>query len=118
MQKAFAGRTGTGAKIGQLLASNLLVAPVQTAGESVVLYIIPSVRPARFEAFLVSMSIINGAKSVDEVIKTVKGGFFSVIRVCVWICENTGTSAIIDRLIGPFPQFRTCIYLIALSTAH
>lgn len=27
------------------------------------------------------MAVINGAKSVDEVIKTVKAGFFSVIRV-------------------------------------
>jgi hypothetical protein len=27
------------------------------------------------------MAVINGAKSLDEVIRTVKGGFFSVIRV-------------------------------------
>jgi hypothetical protein len=27
------------------------------------------------------MAIINGAQSVDEVMKTVKAGFFSVIRV-------------------------------------
>ena len=32
LQKAFAGKTGTGAKIAQLLANNLLVAPIQTAG--------------------------------------------------------------------------------------
>lgn len=33
-------------------------------------------------AYLASMAIINGATSVDEIIKTVKAGFFSVIRVC------------------------------------
>jgi peroxisomal membrane protein 2 len=32
LQKAFAGKSGTGAKIAQILASNLLVAPIQTAG--------------------------------------------------------------------------------------
>lgn len=32
LQKFFAGKTGLGAKIGQILASNLLVAPIQTAG--------------------------------------------------------------------------------------
>lgn len=34
LQKAFAGKTSTQAKIGQILASNLLVAPIQTSGES------------------------------------------------------------------------------------
>jgi peroxisomal membrane protein 2 len=32
LQKAFAGRTGPGAKVLQILASNLLVAPIQTVG--------------------------------------------------------------------------------------
>ena len=32
LQKAFAGKTGTVAKLGQILASNLLIAPIQTAG--------------------------------------------------------------------------------------
>ena len=32
LQKAFAGRTGRGAKIGQVLASNLFVSPIQAAG--------------------------------------------------------------------------------------
>jgi peroxisomal membrane protein 2 len=32
LQRAFAGRTGTGAKIAQILASNLIVAPIQCAG--------------------------------------------------------------------------------------
>ncbi|KAI0068322.1 hypothetical protein BV25DRAFT_1846260 [Artomyces pyxidatus] len=66
LQKAFAGRTGRGAKIGQVVASNLIVAPIQTA------------------VYLASMAVISGAKSVDDVVKTVKGGFFAVIRV-MWV---------------------------------
>ncbi|KAJ7357227.1 hypothetical protein DFH08DRAFT_851374 [Mycena albidolilacea] len=66
LQKAFAGKTGTGAKIGQIVASNLLVAPIQTT------------------AYLASMAVISGAKSVDEVLRTIKAGFFSVIRI-TWI---------------------------------
>jgi len=66
LQKAFSGKTGTGAKVAQILASNLLISPIQTF------------------AYLASMAIINGAKSVDEVIKTVKAGFFPVIRVS-WV---------------------------------
>ncbi|KAH7912582.1 hypothetical protein BJ138DRAFT_1004139 [Hygrophoropsis aurantiaca] len=63
LQKAFAGKVGLKYRIGQLLASNLFIAPIQAS------------------AFLSSMAIINGAKSLEEVIRTVKGGFFSVIRV-------------------------------------
>lgn len=33
LQKAFAGRTGRAAKIGQVVASNLIAAPIQTACE-------------------------------------------------------------------------------------
>ncbi|KAI6136509.1 hypothetical protein F5141DRAFT_1193109 [Pisolithus sp. B1] len=66
LQKAFAGKVGVKYKVAQLLASNFLVAPVQTT------------------VFLASMAIINGAKSLDEVIRTVKGGFWAVIRV-TWV---------------------------------
>jgi len=66
LQKAFAGKTGTGARIAQILASNLVVAPIQTA------------------AFLASMAVINGAKSLEEVIKTIKSGFLQVIRIS-WV---------------------------------
>ncbi|KZT30692.1 hypothetical protein NEOLEDRAFT_1082962 [Neolentinus lepideus HHB14362 ss-1] len=66
LQKAFAGKTSTAAKIGQILASNLLVAPIQTS------------------VYLASMAVINGAQSVDEVIKTVKSGFAAVMRV-TWL---------------------------------
>lgn len=32
------------------------------------------------------MAVINGAKSVEDVIRTVKAGFFAVIRVCPVFC--------------------------------
>ncbi|KAG6841940.1 hypothetical protein C0991_005120 [Blastosporella zonata] len=65
LQKAFAGKTGTGAKIAQILANSLLVSPITSA------------------VFLASMAVINGAKTIDEIIKTVKAGFFSVLRLWV-----------------------------------
>lgn len=66
LQRAFRGKVGAKYRFAQLLASNLLVAPIQTV------------------AFLASMAIINGAKSLDQVVRTVKGGFLAVIRV-TWI---------------------------------
>ncbi|KAF8913000.1 hypothetical protein CPB84DRAFT_1760099 [Gymnopilus junonius] len=66
LQKAFAGRTSTRDKIAQIVASNLLVSPIQTT------------------SYLASMAVINGATSLDEVVKTVKAGFFSVIRIS-WV---------------------------------
>ncbi|TFK36847.1 hypothetical protein BDQ12DRAFT_685975 [Crucibulum laeve] len=66
LQRAFAGKTSAGAKIAQIVANSLLISPIQTS------------------AYLASMAVINGARSVDEVIKTVKAGFFSVIRIS-WV---------------------------------
>jgi len=66
LQKIFAGRTGTGAKVAQILASNLLVAPIQTS------------------VYLASMAVVNGATSMDEVMRTVRGGFIRLIRVS-WV---------------------------------
>ncbi|KAL1748562.1 hypothetical protein HDZ31DRAFT_29343 [Schizophyllum fasciatum] len=73
LQRAFRGRAGLGARVGQILASNLLVAPVQTA------------------AFLASMAVINGAKSLEDVVRTVKTGFFSVIRI-TWVVSPLSLS--------------------------
>ncbi|QRV90832.1 integral membrane protein, Mpv17/pmp22 family protein [Ceratobasidium sp. AG-Ba] len=66
LQRAFAGRTSAGAKIAQILASNLIVAPIQCA------------------VYLASMAVVNGAKTTDEIVKTIKGGFMKVIRI-QWI---------------------------------
>ncbi|KII93832.1 hypothetical protein PLICRDRAFT_36075 [Plicaturopsis crispa FD-325 SS-3] len=66
LQRAFAGRTGPGARIAQIVANSLLVTPITTAG------------------YLASMAVINGAKSFEEIERTVKAGFFPVIRVS-WV---------------------------------
>ncbi|KAH8120220.1 hypothetical protein DFH11DRAFT_1558931 [Phellopilus nigrolimitatus] len=63
LQRIFAGRTGTRARVAQILCSNLLVAPIQST------------------VYLASMAIVNGAKSVDDVVRTVKSGFMSVMRM-------------------------------------
>ncbi|KAF5311993.1 hypothetical protein D9619_003132 [Psilocybe cf. subviscida] len=66
LQKAFEGKTSTRDRIAQIVASNLLVSPIQTS------------------VYLASMAVLNGAGSIEEVIKTVKAGFFSVIRIS-WV---------------------------------
>ena len=57
--------------------------------------------------YLASMAVINGAKSLDEIIKTVKAGFFSVLRVCdqttctcVW-----GLKLVLADFLGRIPHF-------------
>jgi hypothetical protein len=44
LQKAFAGKTGLKARLGQLLASNLLIAPIQVTGACALafLFTVPS----------------------------------------------------------------------------
>jgi len=66
LQKMFAGKTSAAAKVAQILASNIFVAPIQTI------------------VFLASMAVINGAKSLEEIKRTVKGGFMSVVRI-TWV---------------------------------
>jgi len=68
LQKAFAGKTSATAKVAHILANNILIAPIQTV------------------VFLACMAIINGAKSLEEIKRTVKGGFFSVIKV-TWVAS-------------------------------
>ncbi|OSD03566.1 hypothetical protein PYCCODRAFT_1434468 [Trametes coccinea BRFM310] len=63
LQRVFAGKSGLAARVGMLLASQLVVAPIQIF------------------TYLACMAVINGAKSVDEVVKTVKAGFGKVLRI-------------------------------------
>jgi len=63
LQKAFAGRTGTRAKIAQIISTNLVISPIQAA------------------AYLASMAVIGGAKSSKDVVNTVRTGFWSVLRI-------------------------------------
>ncbi len=83
LQKAFAGKTTTKDKIMQILASNLILAPVQISGAplSLCLKVGSDTDFGSYTVYLASMAVINGAKSVDEVLRTVKGGFMNVMRV-------------------------------------
>ncbi|KAG0696033.1 hypothetical protein DFH29DRAFT_241250 [Suillus ampliporus] len=83
LQKAFAGKTGLKARVGQLLASNLLIAPINATGVCSLLVSFTLVLRVTL-VFLTCMAIINGAKSLNEIIRAIKSGFFSVIRV-PWI---------------------------------
>ncbi|KAL0951382.1 hypothetical protein HGRIS_008080 [Hohenbuehelia grisea] len=66
LQKAFAGKTSLKARIAQIVANNLLVAPITVS------------------AYLASMAIIGGVRSLEGVKNTVKDGFLSVIRI-TWV---------------------------------
>ncbi|KAI0932023.1 hypothetical protein AcW1_000732 [Taiwanofungus camphoratus] len=80
-QKLFAGKTGLAAKIGQLLVGNLVVAPIQVA------------------IYLICTSIINGARSIDDIAKTVRAGFFRALRV-TWMTLPL-TMVIAQRYLSP-----------------
>jgi len=66
LQKAFAGKTSLRARVAQIITNNLLVSPIQAS------------------VYLGSMAVINGATSIDEVVKTIRAGFIPVVRVS-WV---------------------------------
>jgi len=66
LQKVFAGKTSTAARFGQVIASNLFVAPIQTA------------------VYLACISIINGIRQPDAILHTVRTRFFQVLKVS-WV---------------------------------
>jgi len=66
LQKLFAGRTSLKAKILQILASNLVVSPIQNS------------------VYLIFMAIIAGARTFHQIRATVKAGFWPVMKVS-WI---------------------------------
>ncbi|EAW14565.1 Mpv17/PMP22 family protein [Aspergillus clavatus NRRL 1] len=66
LQKVFAGRTSLKAKVLQILASNLIISPIQNV------------------VYLTSMAIIAGARTIHQVRATVKAGFMPVMKVS-WI---------------------------------
>ncbi|QDS77292.1 hypothetical protein FKW77_004387 [Venturia effusa] len=63
LQRIFAGRTSLKAKILQILASNLVIAPIQNS------------------VYLIFMAIIAGARTFHQVRATVKAGFWPVMKV-------------------------------------
>jgi len=66
LQWVFAGRTSLKAKILQILASNLVIAPIQNT------------------VYLASMAVIAGARTWHQVRATVRAGFMPVMKVS-WI---------------------------------
>lgn len=66
LQRVFAGRTSVKAKILQILASNLVVAPIQNS------------------VYLIFMAIIAGARTFHQIRATVKAGFWPVMKVS-WV---------------------------------
>jgi len=66
LQRAFAGQTGTRAKVGMIVASNVLVSPVINT------------------VYLSSLSIINEAHSVDDIIKFIKMAIWPIMKL-TWI---------------------------------
>lgn len=66
LQKVFQGRKSLKAKILQILASNLIIAPIQNS------------------VYLISMALIAGARTFHQVRATVKAGFWPVMKVS-WI---------------------------------
>ncbi|BFZ64346.1 hypothetical protein YB2330_005489 [Saitoella coloradoensis] len=66
LQRAFRGKEGAKWKALQILASNLLVSPVQNS------------------VYLCCMAIIAGARNVEQVIATWRQGFMPVMRV-TWL---------------------------------
>jgi len=70
LAKVFAGKTGLKAKLGMILASNLIVAPINTV------------------VFLACLAVIHGARTVDEVKLHVKRGFLKMMQV-TWMVSPT-----------------------------
>ncbi|KAK2072332.1 hypothetical protein P8C59_006691 [Phyllachora maydis] len=66
LQKAFGDRTSLRAKVLQILASNLVIAPIQNS------------------VYLVAMAVIAGARNVHHVRATVRAGFWRVMQV-TWL---------------------------------
>jgi len=63
LNKYFKNRTGAGAKFMQILASNLIIAPIQNA------------------VYLVAMAIIAGVKKPAQIAATVKGSFWPIMTM-------------------------------------
>ena len=70
MHRIFAGRTGSGAKLGMLATSLLVIAPIQIA------------------VFLTNSAVVEGARSKEAILKVLKKGFAPVLGV-TWITSPT-----------------------------
>ncbi|RPB29730.1 v-SNARE/peroxisomal membrane protein A fusion protein [Terfezia boudieri ATCC MYA-4762] len=81
LQKAFAGRTSTKAKVLQIIVSNLIVSPIQNL------------------VYLSCMAFIAGARTSHQVRATVKAGFMPVMKVS-W-CTSPLALMFAQRFLPP-----------------
>lgn len=81
LQKAFAGRTSTRAKVLQILVSNLIVSPIQNT------------------VYLACMAVIAGARTAHQIRATVKAGFLPVMKVA-W-CTSPIALIIAQKFLPP-----------------
>jgi len=84
LQKAFAGKTGRASKLGQIFASNLIISPIQAFCE--LPFLLLSAEHLSIYSFILvylfSLSVINGAKSWNDVKMALMDGFPPVMKVC------------------------------------
>lgn len=89
LQKAFAGKTGRASKLGQIFASNLIISPIQAFCELASFFFsfcsLNAVNSSSFfsffQVYLFSLSVINGAKSWNDVKTALVDSFFPVMKV-------------------------------------
>ena len=82
LQKAFAGKTGRASKLGQIFASNLIISPIQALCKLLRLFFSFAERCQFFPVYLFSLSVINGARSRNDVKVALVDSFFPVMKVC------------------------------------
>lgn len=75
------GRTLPNRRLAQVLASNLIVAPIQTLGTSILKAHAAGLK-CSLAVYLACMALIGGAKTFEEVKQTIKAGFMTVIKAC------------------------------------
>lgn len=95
LQKGFANRTSTRAKILQILVSNLIVSPIQNT------------------VYLACMAVIAGARTFHQIRATVKAGFFPVMKVA-W-CTSPIALIIAQKFLPPHawvPFFNLVAFVI------
>lgn len=68
LQKAFEGKTTPRDKLLQIIASNLIVSPIQNS------------------VFLCTMAVIGGARSIDQVLRIYKAGIMKVRSLSLSLC--------------------------------
>jgi len=81
LQKAFAGKTSTKAKVLQIIVSNLIVSPIQNT------------------VYLACMAVIAGARTYHQVRATVNAGFMPVMKVS-W-CTSPIALMFAQRFLPP-----------------